>query len=334
MRRLQTALLVLFALTTLGAGYLAWSQSREIADLKQALATAAAPKVEARKRAWRESAAATAAETDAADAPAEGRGPGEGPPANGPEMRRRGEAGFRAMMDNPEYQKLMAVEQKGRLDQRYAALFKKLGLTPEQLDKFKDLLVEKQTAMLDVMMAARAQGLNPRTDPDGFRALVTSTQNDIESSIRSALGDQAYSTYQDYEHTLPYRNVVDQLDSRLSYSASPLTDAQSEQLVQALAGAHPNNATAQNPVREAIGPMFGRTPQGALNNQAMSMAQGILTPDQYGALQQLQQEQQAQSQMRNLMREQFSPAPAAKASGASASTPEAAPVVVPAVEMH
>ena len=105
--------------------------------------------------------------------------------------RRQSEEKFRELMENPEYQKLMAVEQKGRLDFAYAALFKKLGLTPTQLEKFKELLAEKQASFSDVFTAASAQGLDPRTDPQGFRALVKSAQDDIDSSIRAALGDTA-----------------------------------------------------------------------------------------------------------------------------------------------
>src|SRR5690348_10464108 len=65
--------------------------------------------------------------------------------------RRNGPANFMAMMDRPEVQRMVAMQQKAALDARYYSLFKRLALTPDQLDKFKDLLVEKRTAMMDVM---------------------------------------------------------------------------------------------------------------------------------------------------------------------------------------
>lgn len=304
MRSFKNYLIVLLALSTLTAGYMAWKKAREIVALKDALA-ASKPEVVARKRAWSQQ---RLVGTDA--------GPGlhPGPEANqeagappDQEMpQRRGESAFRAMMENPEYQKLMAITQKGMLDRRFAALFKQLGLSPEVLDKFKNLLLEKQNAVIDVAMAARDQGLNPRTDPEGFRALLANAQGEIDASIRSAIGDEAFATYQTYEQTMPYRNVVEQLASRLSYSVSPLTNAQTEQMVSILAATNLAPNLPAGSLRAVTLPFGGLAGSGtALNNEAMNRAQGILTPDQYSALQQLQQEQQAQAQMRSLIRQQL-----------------------------
>lgn len=307
MRSYKNHLIVALALLTLTAGYTAWQEYREIARLKEQLA-AKAPEVVARKRAW------SRPQTDATEPGGDAHSPGsqtDEHEANLPDLevvRRRGESAFRSMMENPEYQKLMAITQKGRLDGRYAALFKQLNLTPEQLEKFKNLLLEKQNAMIDVMMAARDQGLNPRTDREAFQALLANTQTEIDNSIRSAIGDQAYASYENYERTMPYRGVVDQLTARLSYGTNPLTSAQSEAMVNILASTNSMPNLPAGAVR-AVALPFGApvTGRATLNSEAMNRAQGILTPDQYAALQQLQQEQQAQAQMRNLLRQQLRP---------------------------
>ena len=67
-----------------------------------------------------------------------------------------GPMAFGAFMDNPAVQKLLSMQQKAGLDSRYAALFKQLNLSPADLDKFKNLLVEKQATVRDAVTAAHA----------------------------------------------------------------------------------------------------------------------------------------------------------------------------------
>jgi len=110
-----------------------------------------------------------------------------------------------------------------------------LNLPAAQLDKFKSLLLEKQSTMQDVMMAARDQGLDPRSDPEGFRKLVNTTQADSDANLKAALGDDAFAQYQQYLQAQPQRNVVNQLQQSLSYTEAPLSDAQATQLMQILA---------------------------------------------------------------------------------------------------
>jgi hypothetical protein len=210
---------------------------------------------------------------------------------------------FTNLMDSPEAQRLMGIQQKAALDARYSSLFKSLHLTPEQLDKFKSLLVEKQNAVMDVMAAARAQGLNPRDNRDQIAQLIQGTQAEVDSTIRSTLGEDAYSQYQTYEKTLPQRNTVGQLQARLSYTDQPLTTQQSEQMVSLLA----SNTTGGNRptgggVAARLGGMANAGGTAAITDTAVNQAQTVLTAPQLQALQQLQQEQQAQAKLGQLMR--------------------------------
>jgi hypothetical protein len=302
--------IALLALSTLGAAYLAWSEAREIAGLRASLAAANNPRLAARKQARTAATDASSGESELAAAEKAKAAPetAAGAVRHDARFHRPNEADIRKIFESPEYQRLAAIEQKGRLDVRYAALFKKLGLSQDQLDKFKDLLVEKQSSVMDVLAAARAQGLNPRTDPQGFGELVRNAQNDIDATIRTTLGDSAFATYKAYEQTLPYRGVVDQLDQRLSYSASPLTDAQSEQLAQIVADTNtgPTRSNNARPFFQTVVDFrSGGMPPTPLNPEAMNRAQGILTPAQFTALQQLQQEQQAQARMRAYTQKAF-----------------------------
>ena len=237
-----------------------------------------------------------------------GAGPGDGA------FRSRIDGGrFGAMLANPEMQKLMAVQQKGALDNRYSPLFKQLNLSPADLEKFKNLLVEKQTAVMDVMAAARSEGLTGRENRDQIRELVQNAQNDVDTTIKATLGDAAYSQYQNFETTQPQRAVVSQLEQRLSYSSTPLSDTQSQQLVQILAATSPthDNGSGRNGgfggAMVALAPGGGGTFFGGptITADTINQAQGVLSAQQLSALQSLQQEQQAAAQLRQQMRANF-----------------------------
>jgi hypothetical protein len=220
-------------------------------------------------------------------------------------------------LDSPEMRQLMAIEQKGRLDGRYAALFKALRLSPDQLDRFKQLLVDKQNTAMDVMAVAHRQDLlSPGSGAD-LATMVKKEQDVVDSSIRSLLGETAYEEYQDYERTRSQRGVVDQLASRLSYTDAPLSPQQAEALVDLLAA---ERSTQPQPVRPdpaaagmrvaiaagggdtmvSFGPMGG---DGApISDASLAGAQTVLSEAQLSALRQLQAEQQAQQQMSELLR--------------------------------
>jgi hypothetical protein len=137
------------------------------------------------------------------------------------------------LMAKPEVQALLSVQQKAAIDARYASLFKSMNLSPEQTEKVKALLADRQTTMQDVMNAAREQGINPR-DP-AFQKLMADAQGDINTGLKAVLGDAGFNQLQTYEQTMPQRNLVTQLQQRLSYTDTPLTQAQADQLVQVLA---------------------------------------------------------------------------------------------------
>ncbi len=322
MKSPKTFLLVLFALSTLGIGALAWQQYQELIKLRAEVLNgedraSMEKRLAATEKRARDLESQLAAlqgqggdDAESMAAAANGNGDTNG---NRPGRGNRNQGNFaavRALMDKPEVQALMAVQQKAALANRYAALFKSLGLSPDQADKVMGLLAQKQTALQDVMAAAREQGINPRTDPAGFNQLVTAAQADANSSLKSTLGDAGFAQLQQYDQTMPQRNVVNQLQQSLSYTSSPLTDAQTDQLIQILAANAPqrqNGTTADaggfgGGFRAAFG---GGGPGGGatITPNAVIQAQTVLSTTQFQALQQLQQTQQAQQQMQQLIRQ-------------------------------
>lgn len=351
MKALKNTLIALLALTTIGAAWVAWRQSAELADLRTA-AMKKDERADLQKRVWdleklnRELRAQLAgprgdgAEVAGGDRPPrEFGGPGG---RGGPRMEGMGPQftqSMRAMQDfmfKPEVQTMLNLQQQPAIDSRYAALFKNLNLQPEQIDRLKMLLAERSTTVMDVMAAAREQGIDPRLNPEEFQKLVTNAQGEINNSIKSLIGEAGFAQLTSYDQTLPQRSTVNQLEQRLSYTNTPLTSAQAEQLVQILA-----NNPAQRPAAggpgggggppPARGPDMGGMLMGAfgpgmapvvgmmeagrgngpatVTAAAVTQAQTILSPPQTQALQQIQQQQQSQQQLQQMMRESLQPPP-------------------------
>jgi hypothetical protein len=236
-------------------------------------------------------------------------GPG-GPVAGRPDGRGDSNAGW---MNTPEVRRLMAMQRRATLDSRYAALFRMLKLSPADLDKFKDLLVDKQSAAMDVFNTAREQGLNPRDNRDQIRQLVDSFEAETDASIRAMLGETAYQQYQQYEKTASQRSMVSQIEQRLSYSSTPLYGNQSEQLVNLLATSSAPT-TSFNLTPGVGGPVAqGGNRAVTITDAMIAQSKAFLSQPQVDALVQLQQEQNIQTQLRQQMmqtrRSTQSPAP-------------------------
>jgi hypothetical protein len=343
----KTYLLVILACTTIGGAAYAWKQYQELIQLRAA-ALGTDERSDLQKRLWAAEKRAkdladqlAAARTRGEEASDENTDPLNPDNANRGNRSNRGPGGpggrggdFMAAMQKPEIQRLLATQQKAQLDARYASLFRNLNLTPAQLEKFKNLLVERQTSMMDVMTAAREQGINPRTDPKGFQQLLAGTQGEIDASIKAAIGDDAFNKYKNFDQTAPQRGTTDQLSQRLSYSATPLTADQSAAMLKILSqtaparAATPGGATmsANVTVIAEAGPGGGRGgPGGGMNivaglgsgfgggagggasapitDATINMAQGVLSGPQIEALKQLQAEQQAQQKIGEALRQ-------------------------------
>lgn len=223
-----------------------------------------------------------------------------------------------AMSDLPEFQKLVAVEQRGAIAQKYADLFRRLHLSPAQQDQLVQLLSDRQSAYADALLAAHDQGLTGKDARLAALQVARATDQQINSSIQSLLGPDGYKQYQNYERTAPERAAVAQLAQRLSYTGTPLSPHQQDQLVQALvtgqrvdlrASAATNGGKPLAslrvipPLPGALGGLgIGTAKEAAITPTAVVKAQNFLRPQQVQALQQMQQEQQAQLALGQMLR--------------------------------
>lgn len=307
------------ALTTVSACALAWQQYRKLRSLQATSTLASTERAEWQKRVWEAEKRATpppAAEPSVGVANPEPAVPADAR-ADGP--RTGGGRGnqMAALMNNPDFVRAMALQQKAALDGRYADLFRRLRLSPDQVNRLKDLLVERQSVGMDVMAAAREQGLEGRNSREQLRTLMQEGEAAVNSEIQSLLGAEGYAAYQSYEQTQPQRNVVDQLQTRLSYSSAPLSESQSDQLVRILAATSPASGNRGGggggtlnviaaagrggaAVAQVAGMAVGAT--AAVTDASIAQAQTVLAPAQVEALKQIQAEQQAQRQLSEAMR--------------------------------
>jgi hypothetical protein len=324
MRSYKNHLLIVLAVVAVGLATLAWQQHRELVALR------ATTLPEAGNADWQKRMASMPrrARSPGGQASARPGGPvatavpgtTSGPtPGGGPGNLA---AGFTSFLERPEAARLLAIQQKAQIDARYAALFRKLGLSPDKLAQFKTLLADKLSTPIDVLAAAGQQGIDPVRNPQEFRQLNQNAQADLDEKIKTLLDPASYTQYQNYLQTEPQRAVVNQLQQSLSYTDTPLTAAQADRLVQILAdtsssGGAGGTLAAGGPVgyyaRPAAGTnvtvAFGPPPPdgaamrggGLITDEAITRAQSLLSSAQVEALQAIQQQQQAAAQLRQLM---------------------------------
>jgi hypothetical protein len=334
-------LILLLALTTIAGGALAWHQYQELVKLRANGFTDSA-RTDLQKRLWDLEKRKNELEAEIAGLRARGNSADEGDagstvaenplgPARGPGRfdRRNGPANLTTLLQNPEFNKLWTDQQKARISSTYGALFKSLNLTPEQTAQFQNLLAERQMSILDVLSAARAEGVTGR---DQIASLVQQAGSAIDSQIQSLLGPDGYSQYNNYLQTIPQRNQVNQLQTLLVTSGgTPLQDYQTQQLAQILAQ---NSAASSSGQRAgggggggflgAIGGMGGlfATPVTGptITANAVAQAAGVLTPAQLQVLQQMQQQQAAQQQIIQMLRQSFNGAQGGGTPGTATTT--------------
>lgn len=239
-----------------------------------------------------------------------------------------------ALADVPEFQRMLALHQRGRVEQKYADLFKKLPLSPGELARLQTLLGDRQGAFADAMMAARAQGLTGREARELASRVARGTQREITDSIKEMLGPQRFNQLQTYERTEPQREIAGQLAERLSYTTEPLTPRQQERLVQTLSNAdlRKTSKTAAGQAATKVKPPpaasvaalpgsvtaldLGNGASIAITSEALARAASFLSSSQVAALKRMQQEQQAQETIGNLLRSGTVAAPAKEAKAA------------------
>ncbi len=119
---------------------------------------------------------------------------------------------------------------RGMMAQMYPDIEQELNLTPQEKEKFFDLLAKQGVSSADLMLGG---GQDPAATRELQRKLVESRRTQ-EAELATLLGSK-YPKWEEYQSTAAARQQVDQLRRTLSASGNPLSEAQSTQLISAFA---------------------------------------------------------------------------------------------------
>jgi hypothetical protein len=212
-----------------------------------------------------------------------------------------------SMLKDPGMRDLVKSQQKMTLgpiiDQQYGDLFKQLHLTPEQSATFKDLVMKKMLAGTDAGLSIMDGSLDASQRAE-LTKQVKAQSDEMETEMKQFLGDNNYQAYQSYEKTVPDRLTMSQFNQQFSGTATALTSEQQNQMVQAMSDARNNftwTSTLNKQDAAASGDIAGMLTDDNIakftaereqfDQQFLTKAQQILTPDQYTSYQKFQQQQ-------------------------------------------
>lgn len=236
--------------------------------------------------------------------------------------------GLSDMLKNPELKEMIKNQQKtamsAMIDKNYGRLFADLHLTPEQSATLKDLLLKKQLDAMDGGMSLFLDGGDSTNRAQAVQQ-IKDASDAADAKIKEFLGDDNFAQFQSYEQSMGERMVVSGLEDQLAGGAAALSDDQARQLIQAMTQERQNfkfTTDLSNKSKVSADPtaMFNDDTvntflqeMGQLNQQYLTSAKSILTPDQLTAFDKYLQNQQAMQKMgMQMARKMFAPA---KASG-------------------
>jgi len=199
------------------------------------------------------------------------------------------------MLENPEMKKMIAQQQRAMLDMMYGPLFKELGLTKEETDHFKELLLAQQMKGVEQAGTLFGSKTDGRSQAERAQDLAEFTRQSQEE-IKAFLGEERFNYYKDYSETVGERMQLNQLTQQLADSPNAITPDQQAQLVAII-----------REERESLSPDFatlgwsGNTPgdsamipseekmtqvmdlQQTLNARVYERARGVLQQEQLNA---------------------------------------------------
>ncbi|HWK75114.1 MAG TPA: hypothetical protein VNQ81_12635 [Povalibacter sp.] len=147
------------------------------------------------------------------------------------DVRERFRRQQRLLMDDPEYREALRVQHRMMLGQAYPGLAEALGIAPDQMDRFLDLLTEQQ-------MTSRRVGPVDGNDPaqaEQWQSRFQERERSNQAAIADLLGVDGLQRWKDYQASLGARYRAKQLSNALESSGAPLRQDQVQPLQQALA---------------------------------------------------------------------------------------------------
>jgi hypothetical protein len=250
-------------------------------------------------------------------------------PSTTTSTNKKPEAGFgkmmASMMKDPAMRQFIRDQQRTMVDQLYSPFVKKMGLSPEDADKFKNLLADHMVSGAD-KAAAMFGGGDSANRTEALKSMAAD-QKANEQQIHDFLGDEGFAQYQEYQKTASERMQLNAFRQQAGADYS-LTDQQSEQLLSFMSeekqAAAANGQTPPDQSQRQAGLQAALSDdqtekllqtQETINQRVYDRAQAILSPDQltaFGKFQnsQLQMMRMGMSMARKMFGNDTAPAPA------------------------
>jgi len=135
------------------------------------------------------------------------------------------------MMDDPDMKKMMRQQQGAMMDMMYGGLFKELRLTPDEIDKFKELLLDRQMKAVEAG-GAFMQLQSEDNDKTAAISELAEQQKEFDEQVKAFLGDARYTQYKDYNETMTERMTLNQCSKQIAGGRNPLNADQTSQLLE------------------------------------------------------------------------------------------------------
>ena len=196
------------------------------------------------------------------------------------------------MMDDPVAKKFIRDQQRQMMDPLYGPLIKQMGLTPEEAEKFKDLLADNMMKGAG-KASSLFSGLSSTNRTEMLNTLAAE-QKSFDEQLKAFLGDTRYAQYKDYQQTIGERTQLNQFRQQTGGGGNALTDPQAEQLLafmkeekqtvaaatgQPLPGNEQGQANLQAMLSEDQAERLLQT-QGIVNERVYERAKAMLAPEQ------------------------------------------------------
>jgi hypothetical protein len=224
----QNAVVVVLVVAVVALAVVVVRQRAEIADLKQAAPIALAKHIVPAER----PAPAALMEEPSPSAETSPAAPTPAPATGNTNSAGNFMSGLAGMMKNPQMKEMMRAQQKLMLDRTYGSLFKYLSTRPPaEVDALKQLLEDRQLALVDVGMAMMSGSTEDRK-----KAIEESktVKAEYDKKIQNLLGAEDYDVFKQYEATQGERMQVQMFKDALPADAG-LSDQQENDLILMMA---------------------------------------------------------------------------------------------------
>ncbi|MBU4459833.1 MAG: hypothetical protein KJ579_04635 [Verrucomicrobia bacterium] len=236
------------------------------------------------------------------------KAPDPGPPA------KQLMAALAKMTKDPQMKDALREQQRMAMDMTYGQLFKYLAARPETVGALKDLLLERQMALMDAGLGVMAASSAEQRTADGKK--IVEMQKDFDTRIQGLLGADDYGMYKEYEDTQPERMQVTMFGQSLG-GAEALSDAQQHDLIRAMYEERkafkfslPSDPSQDPSALFAPGAATRHVQElETLQARYTARAQAVLSPSQFEAFQKSQEAQRRMQAMGIRMAAQMMGAP-------------------------